>query len=198
MEIQSYMELDRSQQRGSSTVYFLPATYSYTRHPTIGTQTQSMACLFGRPGKKQNNTTTAGRASTTYRHQPPCRSFTHSPNLKFALTPLQELPLIPQMHSAHPFSHADPKTSFPPRVHPSLSCTTPRNRRTLPSGYLPGRLPLSLAGTSDPVAARSLVRFAVLLAHSPNFHSLQHWGSPGEPDPPLKRSVTHGEGRGRH
>lgn len=87
---------------------------------------------------------------------------------------------------------------FRPRVHRSLSCTTPRKSRTLPAGYLPGRLRLSLAGTSDPVAAWSRVRSAVLLAHSPNFHRLLHWGSPGEPDPPLKRSVTHGEGRGRH
>lgn len=56
MEIQSYMELDRSQQRGSSTVYFLPATYSYTRHPTIGTQTQEYGVPVWAPWEKNKTT----------------------------------------------------------------------------------------------------------------------------------------------
>lgn len=61
-----------------------------------------------------------------------------------------------------------------------------------------------LAGSCSPcpgpaprVAVWSRVR-SPGTAQSPKFRSLCHWGSPAQPDPPLKRSVTHGEGRGRH
>lgn len=98
MEIQSYMELDGAQQRGSSTVYLLSATCSgstYTHTP----HNQHSNPEYGAPLRapcgetKTKQKTSAGQASTTYRHQPPCRPFTRSPNLKPELTPLQELPL---------------------------------------------------------------------------------------------------------
>lgn len=141
---------------------------------------------------------TPRQASTTYRHQAPCRPFVHFLNLKPVLTLLQELAFNTKNAPYTPLLVSRPKTPFPPARTPHLFHAPSLETDARSEGYLPGRLPLPVAGTSDPVAAWSRVRSAVLLAHSPNFRSLLHWGSPGEPDPPLKRSVTHGEGRGRH
>lgn len=126
---------------------------------------QSTACLTEHAGWAWGGGgRTAGEASTTYPHQPPCRPFTYTPNLKpaLALTLFTELPFNTKKCTLHTLCKPTQRHPFRPRVHSSLSRTTPRNRRTLPAGYLPDRLPLPLAGTSAPVAAWSRLRSAVL------------------------------------
>lgn len=109
-------------------------------------------------------------------------------------------PLIPKC-TLHTPPRKQTRKPFPPARTPHLFHALPLEtdacslRSTYPAG---SRSPWPGPATQDPVAVWFRVRSAILLAHYPNFRSLLHWGSPGEPDPPLKRSVTHGEGRGRH
>lgn len=93
---------------------------------------------------------------------------------------------------------------FCPREHPSPSCKTPRKqnrepllRCTLPGSHLPGQLLLPLPGTGAPrrsLVPRALPRSCTL----PQLSQPPPLGLPAARDPALKRSVTHGEGRGRH
>lgn len=151
---------------------------------------------LGALGKTKPRQKTAGQASTTYLHQPPCRPFTQSPNLKPELTPFQELPFNTTDALYTPILASRPEDILSARAYthliraPPIETDVHSPRDTYPAGCC--------SPWPGPVATRSRVRSAVLLAHSHYFHRLLHWGSPGEPDPPLKRSVTHGEGRGRH
>lgn len=66
---------------------------THTPTPQSAAKHRGRCASLGALGKtKPRQKTTAGQASTTYLHQPPCRPFTQSPNLKPELTPFQVLP----------------------------------------------------------------------------------------------------------
>lgn len=130
---------------------FSPSHAQTTPYPAINTQTQSTECLTleilaGKPPKQ---------APTTYRKPSTLQT------LKPTLTLLQELSFNTKNAPYTPLLVSRPENTLFARAYtPSLSCTVPRNRSTLPAGYLPSRLPLPVAGTRDPVTAWSRVRSA--------------------------------------
>lgn len=60
--------------------------------PQSAPKHRGLCASLGALEKTKPRQKTAGQASTTYLHQPPCRPFTQSPNFKSELTLFQELP----------------------------------------------------------------------------------------------------------
>lgn len=117
-----------------------------TPTPQSAAKHRGRCASLGALGKtKPRQKTTAGQASTTYLHQPPCRPFTQSPNIKPELTPFQVLPFNTTDALYTPILASQPEDILFARAYTHLIRAPPIEtdvhfpRDTYPAGYPPGR-----------------------------------------------------------
>lgn len=208
------MEIQSCRSRMDPSIRSPACLLPHCTETPISTSVQGAVCPLRHPGRLNSRQPPTGQVPTPGANPhplrlPPCTDTPpHPPRPAdsspiWVLIPFQPLPRNTRaapspsppacspynILSARAYTHLLHATSLKTKTRVLL-------RRTLPAGAPTRPAPAPPAWDQRP-ESQPCPACAPPSCTLPNFRSLRHWGSPAEPDPPLKRSVTHGEGRGR-